>query len=256
MTSISFDRAAGYYDQTRGLDPAARAAQTRLLAGELAGRGRCLEVGVGTGRIALDLHEAGVEMAGVDLSLPMLRRLAEKAGGRAPFPVAQADATALPFGAGRFGGAVVCHVLHLVPEWTRALDELLRVVGPRAPVLVDLGGGEPGPPKEVRRHFFQAAGAPADLGTRSQLEHLDEEMRARGRAARRLPPLLSRRSSSLRRLIGNLERGIFANCWQLEAADLERAARETERWAQSRYGDLDSPLELELPVRWRAFEPA
>ena len=256
MTSISFDRAAGYYDQTRGLDPAARAAQTRLLAAELGGRGCCLEVGVGTGRIALDLHEAGIEMAGVDLSLPMLRRLVAKAGGRAPFPVVQADATALPFGAGRFGGAVVCHVLHLVPGWTRALDELVRVVDPRGPLLIDLGGGEPGRGQEVRRHFFEAAGAAPDLGTRAQLERLDEEMRARGRTSRQLQPILSRRRSSLGGLIGNLERGIFANCWHLEAADRERAARETERWARERYGDLDAPLELELPVRWRVFETA
>lgn len=256
MSSISFDRAAGYYDQTRGLDAPTRAAQTRLLAAELRGRGRCLEVGVGTGRIALDLHEAGVRMAGVDLSLPMLRRLAEKAGGTPPFPVAQADATALPFAGGRFGGAVVCHVLHLVPEWTRALDELVRVVEPEGPVLVDLGGGEPGPPQELRRRFFEAAGAAPDLDTRGQLQRLDEEMRARGRVARHLPALVSRRRSSLAQLIGNLERGIFANCWHLDVPDRERAARGTRRWARERYGDLDAPLELELPVRWRVFEPA
>ncbi|HEX9717352.1 MAG TPA: hypothetical protein VGA93_05350 [Actinomycetota bacterium] len=47
-------------------------AQTALLAGELPGRGRVLEVGVGTGQIAPPLAEAGVPMAGLDLSMPMV----------------------------------------------------------------------------------------------------------------------------------------------------------------------------------------
>src|SRR5215469_7147073 len=112
--SIAFDRAAGYYDETRHLQPAAHDALVGQLVHELRGRGRCLEVGVGTGRIALDLHRRGVAMAGVDLSAAMLRRLVEKAGGSAPFPLAVADATALPVADGAVGAAVVCHVLHLV----------------------------------------------------------------------------------------------------------------------------------------------
>ena len=52
-----------------------------LLASELLGRGRALEVGVGTGLLALPLHEAGVSLAGLDLTPAMMARLVEKAGG-------------------------------------------------------------------------------------------------------------------------------------------------------------------------------
>jgi len=48
---------------------------------ELAGDGRALELAVGTGRIALPLQAAGVEIDGIDLSQPMLDRLREKPGG-------------------------------------------------------------------------------------------------------------------------------------------------------------------------------
>jgi len=48
---------------------------------ELAGDGRALELAVGTGRIALPLQAAGVEVDGIDLSQPMLDRLREKPGG-------------------------------------------------------------------------------------------------------------------------------------------------------------------------------
>jgi SAM-dependent methyltransferase len=48
---------------------------------ELAGRGRALELGIGTGRIALPLAERGVPVHGIDLSQAMVARLREKPGG-------------------------------------------------------------------------------------------------------------------------------------------------------------------------------
>ncbi|WP_372907275.1 class I SAM-dependent DNA methyltransferase [Saccharopolyspora indica] len=53
-----------------------------LLAG-LAGGGRALEFGVGTGRIALPLAQRGVEVHGVDLSRAMVDQLRAKPGGAA-----------------------------------------------------------------------------------------------------------------------------------------------------------------------------
>lgn len=48
----------------------------------LAGGGRVLEFGVGTGRIALPLAERGLDVWGVDGSQGMLDRLREKVGGQ------------------------------------------------------------------------------------------------------------------------------------------------------------------------------
>ena len=110
MESVNFDRAAGYYDATRALPATPMAQLTGLLAAELAGRQPCVEIGVGTGRFALPLREAGIAMAGTDISGAMLRRLAANAGGGSPFPLAQADATRLPFAAGTFGSVLAVHV--------------------------------------------------------------------------------------------------------------------------------------------------
>ena len=60
-------------------DPAVAA---RFLA-PLAAGGRALELGVGTGRLALPLADMGVEVHGVDSSAAMLARLAAKPGGAA-----------------------------------------------------------------------------------------------------------------------------------------------------------------------------
>jgi SAM-dependent methyltransferase len=48
---------------------------------ELAGNGRALELGIGTGRIALPLSQRGIEVQGIELSRAMAGRLREKPGG-------------------------------------------------------------------------------------------------------------------------------------------------------------------------------
>jgi len=48
---------------------------------ELAGDGQALELGIGTGRIALPLAERGVPVRGIDLSEAMVARLRAKPGG-------------------------------------------------------------------------------------------------------------------------------------------------------------------------------
>ena len=56
----------------------------------LAGDGRALELGIGTGRIALPLAGRGVEVHGIDVSQAMVARLREKPGGE-EIPVAIGD---------------------------------------------------------------------------------------------------------------------------------------------------------------------
>jgi SAM-dependent methyltransferase len=49
----------------------------------LADGGRALELGIGTGRVALPLSERGVEVHGIDLSRAMVAKLRQKPGGEA-----------------------------------------------------------------------------------------------------------------------------------------------------------------------------
>ena len=56
----------------------------------LAGDDPALELGIGTGRIALPLVQRGVRVAGIDLSTAMVAKLREKRGG-ADIPVAIGD---------------------------------------------------------------------------------------------------------------------------------------------------------------------
>lgn len=74
--------AAVYDDLEAGMfDAAVVTPVVEMLAG-LAGWGRALELGIGTGRIALPLAERGVRVQGIDASEAMVARLCAKPGGK------------------------------------------------------------------------------------------------------------------------------------------------------------------------------
>ena len=123
--SVSFERAAAFYDGTRVTDPERLTTSVDLLDRTLPA-GLVLEIGVGTGALAVLLAERGRSVTGVDLSAGMLDRVSEKAGGER-VRLAVADATRLPFVDEMFAGAYCRWVLHLVRDWRTAVAELCRV---------------------------------------------------------------------------------------------------------------------------------
>lgn len=72
---------ADVYDEWYGTAPPAEAAVEALAA--LAGAGPVLELGVGTGRIALPLAARGLRVRGIDASVQMVQRLRAKPGSGA-----------------------------------------------------------------------------------------------------------------------------------------------------------------------------
>lgn len=136
MPGVSFDRAAEYYDETRGYN-AGSGERVRDAIVALAGAGagtRFLELGVGTGRIALPFIRAGYDYTGVDISQAMMDRLVDKLAAEASpqrrYDLRQADITALPFADASFDVVIVVHVLHLVSDWRAAVREARRVLRP------------------------------------------------------------------------------------------------------------------------------
>jgi SAM-dependent methyltransferase len=84
-------RVAEHYDETIGDwgNPEVVGAAVEFLV-ELAGDGAALELGIGTGRIALPLAARGVSVHGIDLSPDMVAQLRAKPGGDA-IPVTIGD---------------------------------------------------------------------------------------------------------------------------------------------------------------------
>lgn len=125
--NFAFDRriASRYRDQRQ--HPADVSAEIGQTIARLVGAGnRVLEIGVGTGRIALPVAEAGCRVAGFDLSAEMLR----EAEPPVNLTLLQADMHQMPFQRATFAGAMVIHVLHLTRAWQAVLTQAADCLQP------------------------------------------------------------------------------------------------------------------------------
>ena len=251
---MAFDRVADRYDATRRLSPEAERATLDVLTAELRPRGRCLEIGVGTGRIAIPVSRAGIDLVGLDLSEPMLRRLVHNAGGRRPFPLVRGDATALPFRDAAVGGALVAHVLHLIPHWSSALAELVRVVRPGGSVVAVVGQ-IPHELRLVMDRLVREAGIDRPFpGLDHDIKRLDAAMARLGAERRDLGIVVDRTETSFDRFIRRAEEGVWSWTWRADEAALRAAAARLRPWAAERFGHLDVPRTFESPISLRAYD--
>ena len=137
------ETAAEYDDASDPMfDPAVVGAAVDLLA-ELAGDGPALELGIGTGRIALPLAARGIAVHGIDLSRPMVARLRAKPGG-ADVPVTIGDfATADLAGAGPFTLVYLVYntVMNLTTQAAQvdAFRNAARHLAPGGCFLIEVG---------------------------------------------------------------------------------------------------------------------
>ncbi len=237
--SISFDRIAHLYDATRSLPEAQMTIIADVFAGALRGYARVLEVGVGTGRVALPLQQRGVPVLGVDISPRMMRRGREKGVRNTML----ADALHLPFREKAFDAAYSIHVLHLVADWRRALEEVARVT----------------------KHAYFTVATYWEEGRRRTPFKVYWETVERAGYERRLPGLFERRLSDERpptertpigtfpetrrmaETIQRLEERIYSGQWELPAEVHDKAVRAVrETFAEEEYA---SEKRVEL-LRW------
>jgi SAM-dependent methyltransferase len=241
--SVVFDRAADFYDATRGFPPGVetRAAALVVQAGGLGATSRVLEVGVGTGRVALPLAALVANVVGVDLSLPMLRHLVAKRDTQR-VAVTRADVVHLPFPAARFDAVLGVHFFHLVPRWREALAEVARVLRRGAPLL--LGADEP---QDAWAHCREELAA---------CDEVDHPGVSRGRffdfpADAGWRPLGERHSIAFprrirpRQILERLAERSWSITWSMSDAQIERAVEALRPELVARFGDLDAEAEVE-----------
>jgi SAM-dependent methyltransferase len=236
--SIPFDRAAEYYDLTRGLSAEGVARTTAALSDAFGGAAPVLEVGVGTGQVAIPLREAGLDVIGLDLSLPMLEQIRRKG---VTVPVVEADATRMPFHDDAFGGAYLRWVLHLIPDWRLAVRETARVVRSGGRFLVGLGSYG-GAQAEIQSRFAAETGVPIDpVGLAwDGWYHLDAEVAGLG--GEKLPDLMfpDRDRDDLEHFVRGIEENRYSWTWAVaDDAARSKAAADVRAWAEERWGPLD-----------------
>ena len=254
--SIPFDRAANYYDDTRGFPEHHAPFIARLFtrAGGLPPTSAVLEIGVGTGRIALPLTDRVRVVHGIDLSLPMLARLRAKQSDEA-IHVAQADAMQLPYRTHAFDAVVAVHVFHLVDGWQRAVDEAGRVLKPGGTLLLGRNGGaRPSPLWEVWREVT----ADRRHSGRHLTDHdLVAYLESSGwRAVGERQFYIYMRHQTPQSFIDDMRARVWSHTWHMTDSELAEFLTQFTEAVRGRYPDLHAPVEIPDGFQVMAYMPA
>lgn len=127
---FSFDkRVADRYSAQRAHAPEVSRQIGTAVAAAVGAPARVLEIGIGTGRIARPVAQAGCNVFGFDLSAEMLTEAYARLSNEA-IHLLQADMHSVPLLANSMDGVLAVHVLHLAKDWQQVLREAGRVLRP------------------------------------------------------------------------------------------------------------------------------
>ncbi|MEM1114718.1 MAG: class I SAM-dependent methyltransferase [Pseudomonadota bacterium] len=135
-TQMSYRDIASSYNRINFITDEAALEVGRAVA-RITGPGRVVDLGGGAGRITVPLAAAGLEAVGLDLEYNMLQAAGLRATDfDAYLGLVNGDVTRLPFPNESFDGAITTSVLHLVPDWHKALAEAARVIKPGSRLII------------------------------------------------------------------------------------------------------------------------
>lgn len=255
--SIVFDRAVAYYDQTRAMPEDRHRAMIDALVreAEIQPNDHALEIGIGTGRIAVSVAEHVRHVAGIDLSEEMMSVLRGKLAQRGmSIDLARANAVELPFPDNCFDVTYAVHVYHLVQNWQAGIAEAMRVTKPGRHFVVSFHARPPDSPNARLRQHMHLLAQEYGIDTKRPGVQSDQELlREVGKwdASPRVVVFSEWRAPEIpAKILEELDRQIFSETWTIPREVMDRVMPRLRAWAEQTYGDLDAPLENDHQARW------
>lgn len=256
--SVSFDRAAEFYDATRGFPPGVEteAVKPFVKLGGLNASSCVLEIGIGTGRIALPLAAHVGVYYGVDISTAMINKLlskreqAEQSGRIHPV---LADATRLPFPDRTFDAVIAVHIFHLIPNWRGVLDEVARVLKPGAPLMH--GGGA----QITHNALLDAWNAVVDQSA-AMRQSIPREQRHTFLADAGWREIGEEKYTyteyrTPQSFLDSIINRVWSHTWTLSEAELELGAMRVQQVIDAQYPNPNEPIALKQDFRVQAYLP-
>jgi ubiquinone/menaquinone biosynthesis C-methylase UbiE len=255
--SIVFDRAVEFYDQTRGLpDEIADLPINALIRETNLSRGsKALEIGVGTGRIAIPLALRLGRLIGIDLSMPMMGQLVAKlAATPLQLDLARADVVRLPFPGDCFDVIYAVHVLHLVDGWRLAVGEAKRALKSNGWFVASWHRRKQDSPNVVLRRELhrlvedkgvntKRPGAQSEDEILEELEKWEGELRVVDVADWTEP-------STPLQIIEELDRQIYSETWMIPRAIMDQVIPQLRESAEEIFGSLTRVIYTPYNFRW------
>ena len=246
----SFDRVADVYDATRAM-PAdvtrAVADAISALAREVNGNPRLIEIGIGTGRIAVPLAGRGVRVTGIDISTAMLSVLL---GKRRDIDVMLAEAAQPPFRPATFDASLFVHILHLVPDPEATVRATLALVRPGGIAMA--GGDDHQGIRDTADGIIQSTVrelSGVEMGG-SQPQARGQQTFARtavdlGAAVETVRVVGWNSSMTARRMLERLEARDFSSAWKIPEAIMPELLARVRPRLEELFGGFETPVAFE-----------
>ncbi len=280
MPSISFDPVADAYDKTRGYPAGVeqRIASALEECAQATEQTAFIEVGVGTGRIALPLASLGHSYTGVDISEKMLTQLEKKLlaqnweaytqpwGSRADeiatlaravrrfahidpaasLRLVTSDITTLPFPDASFDVAIAVHIFHLVDGWQQAVRECLRVLRSGGLLLHCWDEYDDSLQNSVIETWIklveELGGNAHRLGT-ERPRMVSDWLREQGLPVEELSLARWETVSTPRRALERITSRLWSRTWLVPDEIFQASVQQLEAWAQAHF----SPEQMDTP---------
>ncbi|MGB1285299.1 MAG: methyltransferase domain-containing protein [Aggregatilineales bacterium] len=248
----NFDRVADIYDATRGFSSEAGQGIAAFIAekAKLKSTDKLLEVGIGTGRVAVPLSAHIDHIYGVDIARLMMQKIHEKSVANT-IHLSESDATQLPFADSSFDACLSVHVFHLIPDMESCMQEINRVLNPEGILLYASGPFGEGF-ADLNSVWNQHT--PKYTGARNQ-EQVDELLTEYGWHIPEIeyqhPLMMQRRPDGL---LTALKGRVSSQTWRMTDDEIAAAIVDMEAALAENYPEPDKPVAVESKFHLRVYQ--
>ena len=250
---VDFSANAGVYDCRHGASISVDAVDELRRAARLGPGARVVDIGAGTGRVAIPLAAHGCDVIALEPSSGMMAKLREKAGEIHVHCIA-AEGARLPIPNGCAQAVTIARLLYLTPDWRGILREACRILVTDGHLLHEWGNGAGDEGwvriREEARRLFEEAGVqtPFHPGVRSEAE-VERELEALGFVRENELGVGPGPTLTLRDFLKRLVDGELSYIWSVPDDVRTTCLPKLERWCEQNF-DLDQTVAMPRELRW------
>jgi ubiquinone/menaquinone biosynthesis C-methylase UbiE len=253
---VDFSANARIYDRRHGAALSLDSANDLASKGNLARDARVLDVGAGTGRVAITFAAIGYKVVALDPALPMLKELRGKAPD-SQIQIVAGEGAQLPFAAGYFDAVILARVLYLMADWRKVLQQSYDVLKPGGWLFHEWGNGEADEAwvqiREKTRTLFEDAGVknPFHPGARSESE-IDDFLAGVGFHRSNELPVGPGPNMTLLQFLDRIMSGEVSYIWNVPKHVQESCLPQLKKWAENTF-DLERSVPMPKELRWTIY---